>query len=158
MKAFLAVIAVIAFPVLISAQQKSPQQDLQNQINELREETQAKISSLQDTIEMLRNQIPFDDHFKAGRDFYSVPPMPDEAQREMFDALLRKHQFKGAWDFKVPDPPASPAPLNLYPVPPVPDNNFFYWKQFDAPSPDELHRENHKHEWMKMLPFGNFFI
>lgn len=152
----LAIALIVSLPLFLSAQQKSDSQDLQKQIDQLKKELYFKISVLQDSLRMLQQQLQVEERPNPGFKSFSDEPLAfdEKARKTHPDRVLRKHSFNGERDLQVPEPPA----FDYHLIVPPGDLGYFYNFNYPpAPPCPEIHEQKQKHEWMKMLPFGNLF-
>jgi hypothetical protein len=148
---------MLLVPFFLSAQQKgNSQQDMQKQIQSLKQEMQSQISALRDSIAVLQKQLLEQQQNKSGYGFFYDKPLQDTDQGDLrkLDSLLREHSYSGNWNFTFPEVPKFDYRLM---VPPYSNGYQFDWKQLETPSCPETPKQKHKHDWMKMLPFYNLF-
>jgi hypothetical protein len=152
---------ILCVPAILSAQQKgNSQQDLQKQIQALQQEMQSKISALQDSIALLQKELKSQsDKNQSYGFFYQKPDEGKEKAKELED-LLRDHSFNYGYQYRDSDPgykPIEPVPFDYHLVLPPEARGYQYdWKQLEVPPCPEIPKHKHRHDWMKMLPFGDF--
>ena len=164
---------IVCSPAMLSAQQKSSSQEqLRKEMEEMKSEMQAKVKALQDSVALLREQLA---ERNAGSSWFKLySPYSDEQRSELED-LLRKKEW--SYNYQLPQVPLMPeAPAEPYKyrleIPSVPEihvqpyDYYFsvpdekklkkaYKYHYDvSPCPDE---KRHNHDWMKGLPFYDWF-
>ena len=156
MKKILAFGVILTLPFLLSAQQKSnPQQDLQKQIEVMKQEMQSQISALRDSIAMLQQQL-HNERKNSGYEFFYENPLSEKNQGNWMklDSLLRDRPNSWSWSYSYP----KAAPFDFqFMIPPDKYKDELKWERFRVPQCPELSKRKHKHEWMKMLPFYHLF-
>ena len=118
---------------------------------------QSKISMLQDSLALVQKQLQEERQGqKSAFGFFENPSSQKDAEQdnEDLDQLLRDHSWKGTWSYKIPDPESFRYHLEI----PEGRNGYYYDFEYPEVTPcPEISKQKHKHEWMKMLPFGNLF-
>ncbi|HYV90375.1 MAG TPA: hypothetical protein VE978_01270 [Chitinophagales bacterium] len=156
MKKALAIWLILAIPFLLSAQQKgNAQQDLQKQIEAMKQEMQSQIAALRDSIAMLQQQLR-NEKKNPGYELFYEKPLSEKDQGDWMklDSLL--HDGSRSWSWSYSYPKVVPYDFQFM----IPSDKYkdkLKWEQFKVPQCPEFSKHKHKHEWMKMLPFYHFF-
>jgi len=177
MRNFFLSLMVLSIPVLVSAQQKSASQDqLRKEMEQMKSEMQAKMRALQDSIALLEKELSARDAERNAETLFRL--FPSQEEDTTWNNLFKERDWSYGYQFRIPDiqimpavPPAEPFEF-YYEMPRIPEIHAKpYSFYFSIPDEKKLERKykyrvnvppcpeerQHKHEWMKGLPFYNWF-